>query len=104
MDSKTSATTTATTSQINKEKTELETSQAKTSFQYVETIHDAKVRTGTKDTFPQKIADCFEKLYWIYYIHLPFYLMTSFDSFCLHVFFLMIFSLSLFGIIKYIFL
>ncbi|CCC71829.1 hypothetical protein NCAS_0I01610 [Naumovozyma castellii] len=52
----------------------------------------------------EKVEEIVEKLYWMYYIHLPYYLMTSFDSFCLHLFFLTIFSLSVFAVIKYIFL
>ncbi|SCU83944.1 LAMI_0C05468g1_1 [Lachancea mirantina] len=62
---------------------------------------DDQLSTGS---FAERISDFAESIYWMYYIHLPFYLMTSFDAFCLHTFFLAIFTLSLFGFIKYIFL
>ncbi|QEU62341.1 Tsc3 [Kluyveromyces lactis] len=52
----------------------------------------------------EKLADFVKNLYWVYYIHLPFYLMTSLDAFCLHTIFLVVVSLSLFGLLKYIFL
>lgn len=71
---------------------------------YVETIRERKLREGSGKGVMDKLADFIESLYWMYYIHLPFYLMTSFDSACLHVFFLTIFSLSFFGILKYCFL
>lgn len=71
---------------------------------YVETIRERKLRDGSGKGVMDKLADFIESLYWMYYIHLPFYLMTSFDSACLHVFFLTIFSLSFFGILKYCFL
>lgn len=74
-------------------------------MRYIETIRERKLRKASgKDIFEKAgdtIADFTESLYWMYYIHLPFYLMTSFDSFCLHAFFLIIFSLSVFGVIKY---
>ena len=76
----------------------------KTSMQYVDTIQEARLRNGSKNSHMDFIEDIGEKIYWVYYIHLPYYLMTSFDSFCLHVFFLVIFSLSFFGLIKYCFL
>ncbi|SCW01662.1 LAFE_0E04544g1_1 [Lachancea fermentati] len=60
---------------------------------------DEQQSTGS---LSEKVSNFFENLYWMYYIHLPYYLMTSFDAFCLHIFFLTIFTLSLFGIIKYI--
>lgn len=79
--------------------------RAKCSMKYVETIRERKIRKAPgKDIFDKAgdaIGDFVESLYWMYYIHLPFYLMTSFDSFCLHAFFLIIFSLSFFGVIKY---
>lgn len=41
-------------------------------------------------------------LYWLYYIHLPFCLMSHFDSFCLHFLVLITFILSFYGLVKYI--
>ncbi|CDO96217.1 unnamed protein product [Kluyveromyces dobzhanskii CBS 2104] len=52
----------------------------------------------------EKLADFVKNLYWAYYIHLPFYLMTSVDAFCVHTVFLVIVSLSFFGLLKYILL
>lgn len=75
--------------------------KVKSSMRYIETIRERKIRKGSGGGILDKIADLNESLYWMYYIHLPFYLMTSFDSFCLHAFFLTIFSLSFFGVIKY---
>ncbi|AGO13891.1 AaceriAGR026Cp [[Ashbya] aceris (nom. inval.)] len=60
---------------------------------------DAQEATGK---LHEKVFKFFESLYWMYYIHLPYYLMTSFDSFCLHVFFLVVFTLSLFGLLKWV--
>ncbi|CCD22896.1 Tsc3p NDAI_0A07420 [Naumovozyma dairenensis CBS 421] len=74
---------------------------------YVPTNKEIKEKrrgVNGKASITEKIEEIVEKLYWMYYIHLPYYLMTSFDSFCLHVFFLTIFSLSVFGVIKYCFL
>ncbi|QLL32173.1 hypothetical protein HG536_0C03410 [Torulaspora globosa] len=80
-------------------------SRTKNSMKYRETIRERKLRKASGKDFFEKagdaIADFVESLYWMYYIHLPYYLMTSFDSFCLHTFFLIIFSLSVFGVIKY---
>lgn len=79
--------------------------RAMNSMKYIETIRERKLRKASGKDFFEKagdaIGDFVESLYWMYYIHLPFYLMTSFDSFCLHAFFLIIFSLSFFGVIKY---
>lgn len=55
-------------------------------------------------SFVEKVANFIENLYWMYYIHFPFYLMTSFDSFCLHALVLVLFCLSFFGILKYFFM
>lgn len=78
------------------------------SMKYVETVREHKIRESpgmsTIDKLGDMIGDFVESLYWMYYIHLPYYLMTSFDSFCLHAFFLTIFSLGFFGIIKYLLL
>ncbi|SCU80347.1 LADA_0B06744g1_1 [Lachancea dasiensis] len=52
----------------------------------------------------EKLSNFGENLYWMYYIHLPYYLMTSGDAFCLHSFFLAMFTLGVFGLIKYLFL
>ncbi|CCF57037.1 hypothetical protein KAFR_0C00420 [Kazachstania africana CBS 2517] len=72
---------------------------------WVPTIKEAKEANKDKqNVIIDKLEEGIEKLYWMYYIHLPYYLMTSFDSFCLHVFFLTIFCLSIFGVIKYCFL
>lgn len=65
----------------------------------VYTPTDAQQATGKVH---EKVYKFFESLYWMYYIHLPYYLMTSFDSFCLHVFFLVVFTLSLFGLLKWV--
>ncbi|CAI4058602.1 hypothetical protein N7582_001148 [Saccharomyces uvarum] len=78
--------------------------QHKNSMVYIPTTKEAKRRSGKSNGILNAIEEFIEKLYWAYYIHLPFYLMASFDSFFLHVFFLTIFSLSFFGIIKYCFL
>jgi hypothetical protein len=48
------------------------------------------------------VRNMFEKLYWMYYIHLPYYLMESQDAFFLHVFFLMLFSLTVYAIFSYL--
>ncbi|CCE65686.1 hypothetical protein TPHA_0M01110 [Tetrapisispora phaffii CBS 4417] len=58
------------------------------SMNYVETIKERKVHEGIHETWQSRLEEFSESLYWAYYIHLPYYLMTSFDSFCLHVFFL----------------
>ncbi|KAM3164452.1 Serine palmitoyltransferase-regulating protein TSC3 [Lachancea thermotolerans] len=58
----------------------------------------------SKGTFMEKVLDFCENLYWMYYIHLPYYLMTTGDAFCLHAFFLAMLTFALFGLIKYIFL
>ncbi|EDO16676.1 hypothetical protein Kpol_1052p23 [Vanderwaltozyma polyspora DSM 70294] len=71
------------------------------SMQYVETGHQRKLRKGKGNFFVELLEKLGEKLYWIYYIHLPFYLMTSFDSFCLHSSFLIAFTVGCFGFIKY---
>lgn len=80
--------------------------RARTSMKFVETIRERKVRESAGKSKVDKIGDMIgdfvESLYWMYYIHLPYYLMTSFDSFCLHAFFLTIFSLGFFGVIKYL--
>ncbi|CEP22662.1 TSC3 [Cyberlindnera jadinii] len=44
----------------------------------------------------------FEKLYWMYYIHLPYYLMESQDAFVLHLFFLTLFSLCIYAVFSYL--
>ncbi|SCU78467.1 LANO_0A03092g1_1 [Lachancea nothofagi CBS 11611] len=78
-------------------------------------IHAQKLSHGTfiyrptdeelsKGTFVEKVSNFGENLYWMYYIHLPYYLMTSGDAFCLHSFFLGMFTLGLFGLVKYMFL
>lgn len=78
------------------------------SMRYVETMRERKIRESAGKSNVDKIGDMIgdfvESLYWMYYIHLPYYLMTSFDSFCLHAFFLTIFSLGFFGVIKYLLL
>ncbi|AET38360.1 Tsc3p Ecym_2649 [Eremothecium cymbalariae DBVPG len=56
----------------------------------------------SKGGFIERVSNSIENLYWMYYIHLPYYLMTNFDSFCLHTMFLIIFTLSLFGLGKWI--
>ncbi|CAI4262234.1 CAS_1a_G0002470.mRNA.1.CDS.1 [Saccharomyces cerevisiae] len=78
--------------------------QHKSSMVYIPTTKEAKRRNGKSEGILNTIEEVVEKLYWTYYIHLPFYLMASFDSFFLHVFFLTIFSLSFFGILNYCFL
>lgn len=55
-------------------------------------------------SFLEKVSNFGENLYWMYYIHLPYYLMTTGDAFCLHTFFLAMLTLGLFGLVKYIFL
>ncbi|CCK72163.1 Tsc3p KNAG_0J00810 [Huiozyma naganishii CBS 8797] len=72
---------------------------------WVPTIKQMRAKSGQKRNIVLEKMDAFvSKLYWMYYVHLPFYVMTSDDAFYLHVFFLSIFSLSLFGVIKYCFL
>lgn len=74
-------------------------------MEYVPTVKEMRQGDDYKQNIiVEKIEDVVEKIYWMYYIHLPYYLMVEFDSFCLHVFFLTIFSLSVFGVIKYCFL
>lgn len=76
-----------------------------TSMEWVPTNKELKMRSGKKpNILLDKIDGVISKLYWMYYVHLPFYVMTSDDAFYLHLFFLSIFSLSLFGLIKYCFL
>lgn len=77
----------------------------KSTMEWIPTIKESKMKSENKQHFVlEKAEEVVEKLYWMYYIHLPYYLMTSFDSFCLHVFFLTIFCLSTFGVVKYCFL
>lgn len=61
--------------------------QHKSSMVYIPTTKEAKRRNGKSEGILNTIEEVVEKLYWTYYIHLPFYLMASFDSFFLHVFF-----------------
>lgn len=79
-------------------------SKPQCSMIYVETIKERQTRLGSGKGIQDRIKDILENAYWVYYVHLPFYLMTSFDAFCLHSFFLTIFSFSIFGILKYCFL
>ncbi|QLG70427.1 hypothetical protein HG535_0A03660 [Zygotorulaspora mrakii] len=76
-------------------------SKTHSSMIYVETIKERQVRLGYGNGILDKIKDLLENCYWVYYVHLPFYLMTSFDAFCLHSFFLTILSFSIFGVLKY---
>ncbi|EDO14475.1 hypothetical protein Kpol_251p5 [Vanderwaltozyma polyspora DSM 70294] len=71
------------------------------SFNYVETIKERKEKQGETETLKEKAEDMAENVYWAYYVHLPFYVMTEGDSFWLHVFFLLIFSMGLFGVLKW---
>ncbi|AMD22364.1 HGR025Cp [Eremothecium sinecaudum] len=50
----------------------------------------------------ESVRNFIEQLYWMYYVHLPYYLMTDFDAFCLHTLFLVMFILSLFGLVKWL--
>ena len=74
-------------------------------MEFVPTIKEKRERGEDRQNFfVEKIADTIEKMYWMYYINLPYYLMVDLDSFILHSFILIIFSLSVFGIVKYCFL
>ena len=75
----------------------------KSTMRYVLTLKERRELEGKGITMMHRFEDFMDRIYWMYYIHMPYYLMTSFDAFCLHTFFLMIFSLSLFGIVKYCF-
>lgn len=74
---------------------------AHTTFEYVPTTQEKRKQMGKTDNIFQKAIHVVMRLHWLYYIHLPFYVMTSSDAFYMHAFFLIILSLSLFGIIKY---
>lgn len=43
-----------------------------------------------------------ERLYWMYYIHLPYYLMETQDAFLLHSFFLVLLTLCIYAIFSYL--
>ncbi len=53
-----------------------------------------------KDSFfiVAKIRNLFEQLYWAYYIHLPYYLMKNEEAFLLHLFFLVVLTLSIYAV------
>ncbi|CDR47625.1 CYFA0S35e00232g1_1 [Cyberlindnera fabianii] len=42
------------------------------------------------------------RLYWMYYIHLPYYLMENQDAALLHCFFLVLFSLMVYAVFAYL--
>lgn len=74
-------------------------------MEFTPTIKEKRERGEDRQNFfVEKIADCIEKMYWMYYINLPYYLMVDVDSFILHTFILVTFSLSVFGVVKYCFL
>ncbi|QGN15868.1 protein TSC3 [Kluyveromyces marxianus] len=58
----------------------------------------------SKGGIVERVVDIVKNIYWAYYVHLPYYLMTPLDAFCLHTICLVIVSLSLFGLLKYLFL
>ncbi|KAL3228946.1 Serine palmitoyltransferase-regulating protein TSC3 [Nakaseomyces bracarensis] len=82
----------------------MSTHEKKSTMRYVLTTKERRVQEGNGTTLMHYVEDICDKVYWMYYIHMPYYLMTSFDAFCLHTFFLIIFSLSIFGVVKYCFL
>lgn len=43
-----------------------------------------------------------ERLYWMYYVHLPYYLMEAMDAFLLHTFFVVLFGLATYAIFSYL--
>lgn len=97
----------ATTTQLNQKKHNRYNMQEvyPTSMDWAPTTKEAKAQPGKKpNIILDKIDSAVTKLYWTYIVHLPFFIMTPDDGFLLHLFFLSIFSVSLFGIIKYCFL
>lgn len=75
------------------------------SLEWVPTMKQVRAHSkGKYNTISSKIDNFVSQLYWTYYVHLPFYIMTSDDAFIVHLLFLSVFSLGIFGIIKYCFL
>jgi hypothetical protein len=49
-----------------------------------------------------KIKNFLERVYWAYYVHLPYYLMKSEEAFLLHCFFLVVIPLSVYALFAYL--
>lgn len=71
-------------------------------MEFVPTVKERRASVEYKRNFIiEKIEDAIEKMYWMYYINLPYYLMLTWDAYILHTFILTMFSLGVFGILKY---
>ncbi|SMN21295.1 similar to Saccharomyces cerevisiae YBR058C-A TSC3 Protein that stimulates the activity of serine palmitoyltransferase (Lcb1p, Lcb2p) several-fold [Maudiozyma saulgeensis] len=71
-------------------------------MEFIPTVKERRANGLDKQNFiVEKIEDGIEKMYWMYYINLPYYLMLTADAYILHTFILTMFSLSVFGIVKY---
>ncbi|ODV61807.1 Tsc3p ASCRUDRAFT_7288 [Ascoidea rubescens DSM 1968] len=54
------------------------------------------------EEYPRHTLSLFDRLCWAYYIHFPFYLMTSGEAFFIHSFMLLFFSLIIYGTCAYL--
>ncbi|KAG0660210.1 hypothetical protein C6P45_001626 [Maudiozyma exigua] len=71
-------------------------------MEFVPTVKEKRASVEYKRNFIiEKIEDAIEKMYWMYYINLPYYLMLTWDAYILHTFILTMFSLGVFGVLKY---